>query len=109
MLFSRVVLPAPEGPISATMSPGCTRQFTSERSLRPPATVIVRESTDTFMVLPGLVLAGEGELVFSFGAVVRAYKPKWLAYICMVFLSGESDGAYKEGPPPDITRVTRTL
>ena len=36
MRFSRVVFPAPEGPIKATTSPDCTKPLTSSRSFRPP-------------------------------------------------------------------------
>lgn len=36
MRFNKVVFPAPEGPIKATISPACTRQRTSSKSLRPP-------------------------------------------------------------------------
>lgn len=49
MLFNRVVLPAPDGPIKAIMSPAWTKQFTASRSFLPPATVMLNSSTDTFM------------------------------------------------------------
>ena len=46
MRFSKVVFPAPEGPIKATISPDCTRPLTSSKSFRAPGDDQLRMTTE---------------------------------------------------------------